>query len=822
MEKVPYQLATALVRRAIMNISIKAICRGNGKYYLGIKTDTNILESSTTRITVNGKNGAMPFSVFPIDSDLVNYVLAAPLPISKHEVLIETIQPTNKCSFKRTFDATQLKWVSRIQGKMNKGLVNLIRNSDEKYSVDPIEVSVLRLIKNNDYIIFHIKASYVISNKTEIKSLEIPLPPSLQIQDGSGKIIPANTILLQNRTETIAQYPQGLVQNVVFSTELPLTNLGYVFSVICGENQGFTVVNQSNLQKRLADWLQLTTFADRDTNYDNWFRNQGQVKRSELQLQQENKFKVNPLFSIVVPLYNTPSDFFFEMYNSVMRQSYRNFELILVNSTPENDQLRTALSHVEGNSKVKIITLEKNLGITENTNYGIEVARGDFICFLDHDDVLEPNALYEYTLAINSKPTIDLLYCDEDKLLDDTYVNPYFKPDFSLDLLRSINYICHFLCIRSSIVMSMEKPTNKYDGAQDYNMTLWAAENARAIHHVSRILYHWRIHENSTAQHQDEKPYAHTAAKISLQEHLDRIAQGAIAINSKDVPYYYSVSYPIMNQPLVSIIIPNKDHIELLDQCIQSLRDTINYPNYEIIIVENNSTNKDTFDYYNQLTLNCPNIQVLTWDGSFNFSSIMNYAASKASGTYYLFLNNDVQALSSGWFEHMLGIACRNEVGAVGAKLYFPDMTIQHAGISVNFGGGPGHINYLLPKSNTGYFNTASVAQNLSAVTGACMMLSKSNFEYVNGFDERFAGDYNDVDLCLKLREAGLYIVFDPRIELIHYESISRGSDSIEAAYRHETELALFRLKWPKYFVEGDEYWNINLDSRGGYYCLSK
>ena len=803
-----------------MKISIEAICRGNGKYFLGLKTEDNLLNQSLFRISVIGKNGQLPFSIYPIDSNLVDYVLAAPLPLSKHEVVIESTQSEDSRTFKRVFDAAYLKWSSRVQGKLKKDLIKAIRNSDERFSLDPIEVTVPRIIKNGESLIVHVKGSYVVSNKDGLQSTCLPLEPKLQIQDGTGKTIEAKTILLQNRTETIAQYPQGIIQNIVYSVELPLAFSGFVFSITCGSKQGFTVIHKSNLKARISDWEHLTTFADRDANYDEWFRTRGKAKRNELLLQHEHHFTYNPLFSIVVPLYNTPIDFFFDMYNSVRRQSYRNFELILVNATPDNAKLVASLEEVGTDSKVKVITLEKNYGITENTNFGIDAATGQYICFLDHDDFLEPNALYEYTLAINADPEIDLMYCDEDKYLDGLYLNPYFKPDFSLDLLRSINYVCHFLCINSSIVRSMEKPTARFDGAQDYNMTLWAAENARKIHHVDHILYHWRIHNNSTAQHQDEKPYAHIAAKLSLQEHLDRIAPGAIANNSKNVPYYYSVQYPILGEPKVSIIIPNKDHIDLLDQCIQSLRSTISYTSYEILIVENNSMESETYSYYEKLQSDQPNVNILQWDGPFNYSAIMNYAVNYAEGDYLLFLNNDIQALETGWFERMLGIACRNEVGAVGAKLYFPDMTIQHAGISIDFGGGPGHINYLLPKANTGYFNTASVAQDLSAVTGACMMLSKSDFHYVDGFDERFAGDYNDVDLCLKLRDAGLYIVFDPELELIHYESVSRGSESVEASYRHETELALFKLKWPKFFVEGDEYWNRNLDSRGGYYCL--
>lgn len=551
-----------------------------------------------------------------------------------------------------------------------------------------------------------------------------------------------------------------------------------------------------------------------DPYYGEWFKSH-QPTPFELDRQRSATFDIRPLFSIVVPLYNTPLCFFSEMVSSVAAQTYPNWELILVNASPDNAELSDFARQASANeTRIHIETLEDNKGISLNTNAGIDVAKGDFVCFLDHDDLIEPNALYEYARAINEHPDTDLLYCDEDKLTPEgKLVHPFFKPDFSIDLLRNNNYICHFLTIRKSLLETILPNTAEYDGSQDYNLILRSVEHARHIHHVPLVMYHWRISETSTAGNADEKPYATIAGIKALEEHLQRVGLSAKVLR-EDRPFTYKVIYDVPDDmPLVSIIIPTKDHIDLLKTCISSIEKISTYPNYEILIVENNSTEQETFDFYDQVSRDSDHtrLRVLTWEHEFNFSKIINFAAQHANGQYLILLNNDTEVITPNWIETMLGIASRKEVGAVGVKLYYPDETLQHAG--VGFGDDvPAHYFSNLPRGKHGYFCFDDAQRNVSAVTAACLMTRKDVFLDIDGFNENYGVAYNDVDYCLRLRDHGYLITYTPEVELYHYESISRGFDKtgVERA-RYIGELARIHMDWAPFFAEGDPYYTPNL-----------
>ena len=546
-----------------------------------------------------------------------------------------------------------------------------------------------------------------------------------------------------------------------------------------------------------------------------YWREENFADRATIFKQHSIKLPNAPVFSIVVPLYKTPKTLFDEMLGSVLHQSYERWELLLVNASPEDDALSGAVAGAsKRDPRVKVLTLEKNLGISANTNAGVAQTTGEFVCFLDHDDTLEPDALFEYARTVIEHPETDLIYSDEDKLSPDgELINPFFKPDFSIDLLRNVNYICHFLAVRRSLLVGLEPSTPEVDGAQDHDLTLKAVEHARRVHHVARVLYHWRMAEGSTALNPQTKSYALQSGVRAVQNHLSRVGIDAQVSADPSIPFTYRVRYALPTpDPLVSIIIPSKDHTDVLDVCIRSIIERSTYRNFEIVIVENNSVETDTFAYYRELETRFPDVvRIVTWHEEFNFSKIVNFGVSKASGDYLLLLNNDTEVITPDWLEELLGICSRDDVGAVGVRLLYADDTVQHAGVVVN-GKGAGHLFKDFPDSDPGYFGLSLRVQDLSAVTAACLMTKRSAFELVNGFSEEFAVAFNDVDFCLKLREAGRLVVYTPYAKLYHYESLSRGyEDGIEKQLRFHREASLLGLRWPRHHVVGDPYINLNI-----------
>lgn len=543
---------------------------------------------------------------------------------------------------------------------------------------------------------------------------------------------------------------------------------------------------------------------------------------SALAAQRRKKFKNSWKFSIAVPAYETPETFLREMIGSVQSQTYDNWELCIVNASPENDVMRRVLAeYAQKDARIRVKELAENKGIAGNTNEALAMASGDFVGLLDHDDLLAPNALFEAAKALEQEPSIDVLYTDEDKVDTDgkKHFKPNLKPDFNLDLLRSNNYICHFFMVRKTLAEQAGGFSGEYDGAQDYDFILRCTDMAKNIHHIPEILYHWRTHEASTADNPISKLYAYEAGKRAIEAHLTRRGQAGEVSLKKDLGFY-RVKYPVQGNPLVSVIIPNKDETESLKLCIESLRRTISWENYEIIIVENNSTGREIFAYYRELAKDA-RIRIVRWKSAFNYSAINNYGVKYAKGEYLLFLNNDIEALGEGWFTEMLGVCQRSEVGAVGAKLLYPDGTIQHAGTVIGIGGIAGHMFVNMPGERSGYLHKASLMMDYSAVTAACMMMKRSLFEQLGGFEERLSVAFNDVDLCLRANEAGYLVVYDPYACLRHYESKSRGAeDSSEKVRRFQEEIEFMRTRWEKLLKAGDPYYNKNLSLSKWNYSL--
>ena len=537
--------------------------------------------------------------------------------------------------------------------------------------------------------------------------------------------------------------------------------------------------------------------------------------------EREQVFERMVKISILVPLWNTPENFLREMIESVTAQTYQNWELCLADgSDGDHTYVETIVQeYQEKDCRGRILykKLEKNEGIAGNTNRCLAMATGEYIGLFDHDDILHPSALYEYVKVINEK-NADYIYCDETTFKSgdiNKMLTMHFKPDYAIDNLRANNYICHFSVFARQLLDGTELFRTKFDGSQDHDMILRLTDRAKNVVHVPKLLYYWRSHPGSVASDINAKPYAIQSAKDAVADHLKRHGYEHFQITStRAFETIFKIRYQIIGDPKISIVIANKDHLEDLKRCITSIREKSTYENYEIIVVENGSETKEIFDYYEKLK-DDPQIKVVTYTekGSFNYSKVNNFGVKEASGDYILLLNNDTQVITVNWMEELLMYAQREDVGAVGAKLYYGNKTIQHAGVVLQLGAHrtAGHSHYGQHRDNLGYMGRLCYAQDVSAVTGACLLVKKKLFEEVGGLDESFAISLNDVDFCLKLREKGLLNVFTPFAELYHFESVSRGlDDQGEKAARYNDESERFREKWKEVLEKGDPYYNPN------------
>lgn len=549
-------------------------------------------------------------------------------------------------------------------------------------------------------------------------------------------------------------------------------------------------------------------------DYDAWFR-RNRILDEELERQKKIVFPYAPKISILVPTFNTPKDLLIEMIESVRNQSYANWQLCIADGSNQEETKNILKEYVSKDNRIVVSWLDKNYGISGNTNKALELADGEYTALFDHDDVLELNALYEVVSSLQEVHH-DIVYTDEDKLNGKTlqYEDPNFKSDYNEDLLLSHNYITHFFVVKTNILREVGGFNSEYDGAQDYDVILKSVEKTDDIHHIAKILYHWRMHEGSTALNPESKMYCYIAGEKAIQHHLDRIGVKA-KVEMRKKPYWglYHVGYLLDEDPLVSIVIPNYEHEDVLKTCIDSLYNVNTYKNFEIIIVENNSKKKSTFDYYEQVQADHENVKVVTWEGTeFNFSAINNFGAKYAKGQYLLFLNNDTKVIAPEAIREMVGTCSRNNVGIVGAKLLYQDNTIQHAGVVIGFMGYARHImNDIEGLKDPGYMMRAQLNCDYSAVTAACMMTKKSLFEELHGFDESFKVACNDIDYCLRVRKKNYLVVFNSFANFYHFESKSRGyENSLEKVNRFNREVEIWQDRWRDILVNGDPYYNVN------------
>ncbi len=544
--------------------------------------------------------------------------------------------------------------------------------------------------------------------------------------------------------------------------------------------------------------------------------------------QRNYQFAFRPKFSILIPIYRPNEKYFRLMLESVVNQTYDNWQICLADGGGEGYTVEKVVQpYIDrfGADRVRYVKLTDNLGIAQNTNAAMRLADGDYIVFGDHDDELHPTAFFECMRELERFPDADMLYSDEDKIIEDTgkHTEAHFKSDLNLELLRCNNYICHLCVVKKSLVDKVGELRSEYNGSQDHDYVLRCVEQAECVRHIPRILYHWRINENSTAKSASTKTYANTAGVNAVSAHLKRVG---VEGNVRDgvAPGFYDVDYSLQDEPLVSVIIPNKDHLDDLTRCIESMENVNNYHNIEYIVVENNSVIDETFAGYEAMEKKYGGrFKLVRWDGIFNYSAINNYGIQFAKGDYILLLNNDTEVIEPDSLRRMLALCQRPEVGIVGAKLLYDDNTVQHAGVIIGYQGVAGHAFTGIGDEVYGYFARAVLTQELSAVTAACLLTKRSVFEQVGKLDETFEVAFNDIDYCMKVREAGYKIIYEPRAKLHHYEYKSRGAeDTGKKQERFGGEIMHFIDKWRAQLIKGDPYYNPNLELVGELYTIKK
>lgn len=566
-----------------------------------------------------------------------------------------------------------------------------------------------------------------------------------------------------------------------------------------------------NFSKIVPKVRQITYNKKIESKYSIWIKKHT-LSKKEIKKQQIDSlsFKYKPKISIITPVYNPPLKYLILCLESVIKQSYQNWELCLADDCSTNPEIKKILNtYVKKDHRIKVIYRSHNGHISQASNSALKIATGEFIALLDHDDELAPQALYQIVKLLNVKPNADLIYSDEDKLeINGIHTEPSFKPDWSPEMFLSTNYLCHLTLIRKSLVNKINGFTKGLEGSQDYDLFLRITEITQNIFHIPDILYHWRKIPGSTAAVYSTKNYANQASIKSLKNHIQRTKTKATVINGIKQGTF-RIIYQI-STPLISIIIPNKDNVNYLQKCIESIIQKSTYKNYEIIIIDTGSLNSKTFNYYQKLKSNSK-IKLLNWDKEFNFSQVNNFAVKKSAGDYLLFLNNDTEIITPDWIESMLQLAQKKEIGAVGCKLIFKNDDIQHAGVFLGVGGIANHNFYRLPDKISQPFpllNSKDMIRNFTAVTGACLLINKEKFLSADGFNTNFKIAYNDIDLCLRLNQLGYRNVYTPFTKLYHYQSVSISKNRDQSQFKKEQELMTTR--WGN-IIKNDPFYNPNL-----------
>ena len=547
-----------------------------------------------------------------------------------------------------------------------------------------------------------------------------------------------------------------------------------------------------------------------DTEQYNLWLKENKKKEEKITL------KYKPFISVLLPVYNVKSQYLKECLDSILGQEYDNFEICVVDDASTLEETINTLKDYEKNKKIRVKFRKKNGHISRATNDALKMAKGEFIALIDNDDTINKDAFYEVVKVLNNNKKIDMIYTDEDKInLDGERCCPNFKSDWAPDSFLSSNYISHLGVLRKSIVDEIGGFRVGYEGAQDFDLYLRFTEKTDRIYHIPKILYHWRMIPGSTSMEIDNKNYALERGRLALEDALKRRGiEGSVKI-AKGCPYYY-IDYEVKNNPSVSIIIPTKDSVVYLSKCLESIFKKTTYSNYEVVVVNNNSSEKKTFELFEKYKKEYDNFKVIDANYEFNYAKIHNQVVKKLSTDYLVLLNNDTEIIDSNWLETMLGYASQKHIGAVGVKLLYPDNTVQHGGVILGLGIAS-HAFVGEHTDNIVWGGRLSIPYNYSAVTAACLMISRKKWDEVGGMEEKLKVAYNDVDLCLKLLEKGYYNVFVPMIRVYHYESKSRGQDNTpEKKARFDYEQDFMRRKWNKR-INNDEFYNPNFTKQTWY-----
>ena len=549
--------------------------------------------------------------------------------------------------------------------------------------------------------------------------------------------------------------------------------------------------------------------------YDQWIERYEQPLFGDLDVLRNEAagFNYSPLISVLMPVYNPPERFLREALDSVLNQVYSHWELCIADDCSTEPYVRVVLEEYQRkNSRIKVIYRDRNGHISHASNSALELVTGDFVALFDHDDCLAPHALFCVANTINESPSAQLIYSDEDFIDEDGHrMSPHFKSQWNPDLLYSHNYITHLAVVRSDLMQDVGGFRVGYEGAQDYDLMLRLTSKilSEHIHHIPHVLYHWRAFEGSTAASADAKGYATDAGLEALQDVFGQ--QPDIEVAHDRLANFYRVKYPLPEQhPLVSIIIPTRNGLDVLKPCVESILNKTTYQNYEILIIDNQSDDPAALQWLADISQQSK-VRLLSYDHPFNYSAVNNFAADCANGEILALVNNDVEVITPEWLDELVSLAIRENTGCVGAKLYYPDGDVQHAGVILGLGGYAAHSHRGLSGDHPGYFNRANARQNLSAVTGACLVVRKSIYHQVGGLEEAFTVAYNDVDFCLKVQTAGYRNIYTPYAELYHYESKTRGfDDTPEKQARFQKEKDLLAQRW-QLLLDNDPYYSPNL-----------
>ncbi len=794
-----------------------AACRADGRLYCLIENaEGEDLTGLSLSASVDGR--PIPIEAFPFGEDARKRVIVLPyLAQSTIRVNLSWSGGSEELSFSGGAE----RWLSSLTYRLRKEVPALLRSTQASWVHNRLRPSLDRYLKGDGCDVWRVSVTW---------DGQESVSPELVLLDGRGERLAAEVFPFEKQTGVAASWG-GTVNRYHFSVKVP--EGCHSFVVVARDqtrlaSEGFCSCDERLYRdKEYETWLFMRDARADDERYRAWFE-EHRSKGGDLEAQAAVRFAHEPLISLVVPCFESSQQFLDELVRSVRAQSYGKWELVLLDASPDSPVVLQAVDRA-ADERIRRVPLDENRGIVGNTNAGIEAARGDYVAFLDHDDLLEPDCLFWYIREINSPERPDVLYCDEDLFEQrGEWRQPIFKTRLNVDLLYSHNCVTHLLCVRRSLIEEAGLSPDDVSGAQDYDLTLRMLAAGARFSHVPRVLYHWRQHEGSTSgDNAGSKPYAEEAGRLALERHL--CTRGiAASVETTSAPFVYRVRYELPNpHPLVSVIIPSRDHVDVLRACVESVFSRSTYDQLEVVVVENGSTKSETFSFYEeQARLRGRSFKVVgaTEDVSegFNYSRLVNRGASESNGEYLLLLNNDTEVISPDFIEEMMGYLQRPEMGVVGAKLYFRDGLTQHAGVLVGPYGAVSHPNQDFPPSREGYLSRAVRPGNFSAVTGACQMVRRDVFDEVGGYDEELAVGFNDVDFCFRVRETGRLVVFTPYAELFHYEFVSRGREAADGAkmVRWKREQALFTSRWPEVFLEGDPYSNPNLDVNSTYYGL--